>query len=246
MLLPHGYMGQGAEHSSCRVERFLQQVDEDPEQIPKLNEEQRMVIQQTNWQVINCTTPANYFHVLRRQVHRNSRKPLILVTPKNLLRDKRCTSTLEDMGIGSKFHRIFPETDPEIAGSTDKVRRLMFVSGKFYYDIIEEREKRGLKDVAVVRIEQLAPFPWDRVAQECKKYKNADVMWVQEEPKNMGAWSFVQPRICAATRGLNGEEKRPLFAGRVPSAATATGLGSRAHNAETTEILEAAFTFGKK
>lgn len=246
MLLPHGYMGQGAEHSSCRVERFLQQVDEDPDQYPtKLNEEQRMVIQQTNWQVINCSTPANYFHVLRRQVHRNSRKPLILVTPKNLLRDKRCTSTLEEMAIGSKFHRIFPETDSRVSGNPDKVRRLMFVSGKFYYDLVEERDKRGATDVAIVRIEQLAPFPWDRVAQECKRYSNADVMWVQEEPKNMGAWSFVQPRVSAATRGLNGVEKRPLYAGRKPSAATATGLGSRAHNAETAEIMDEAFALAK-
>ena len=241
MLLPHGYMGQGAEHSSCRVERFLQQVDEDPDQLPLLNEQQRMVTQTTNWQVINCTTPANYFHVLRRQVHRNSRKPLILVTPKNLLRDKKCTSTLEEMAEGTKFHRIFPEVDARISENPDQVKRLILCSGKIFYELMDEREKRGLTNVAIVRVEQLAPFPFDRIAQEAKKYGNAEVMWVQEEPKNMGPWSFVQPRICTATKGLNGVEKRPLYAGRKPAAATATGFGGKAHAAETDEVMEAAF-----
>jgi 2-oxoglutarate dehydrogenase E1 component len=200
-----------------------------------------VIIQQTNWQVINCTTPANYFHSLRRQVHRNSRKPLILVTPKNLLRDKRATSTLQELSIGSKFHRHYPEADKSISDNAANVKRVIMVSGKFYYDIVEERDKRGLKNVAIIRIEQLAPFPWDRVAQECKRYKDAEVYWVQEEPKNMGAWSFAQPRISHATRGINNDEKRPRYVGRKPSAATATGLGTRAHNAETAEILEEAF-----
>lgn len=240
-------MGQGSEHSSCRLERFLQQVDEDPDHLPKdLHEDEWVNIQQTNWQVINCSTPANYFHVLRRQVHRNSRKPLVLATPKNLLRDKRCTSTLEDMALGTKFHRHFPEVDIHISSQTEKVRRLLLVSGKFYYDLVEERRKRGATDVAIVRLEQLAPFPWDRVAQECNKYPNAEVMWVQEEPKNMGAWTFVQPRIATATREINKEERRPLYAGRRPSAAPATGLGSSAHNAETAEVMDGAFAINAK
>jgi 2-oxoglutarate dehydrogenase E1 component len=196
MLLPHGYMGQGAEHSSCRVERFLQQVDEDPDFVPPMQENVRMQIQQTNWQVVNCSTPANYFHVLRRQLHRDFRKPLIVVTPKNLLREKKCTSKLSDMGDGTKFKRVYGEVDPEIHKNPDKVRRVIYCTGKIYYDLDAEREKRGIKDIAIVRIEQLAPFPWDKVAEVAAHFKNAEALWCQEEPKNMGAWSFVQPRIC--------------------------------------------------
>lgn len=196
LLLPHGYMGQGAEHSSCRVERFLQQVDEDPDVVPPMGENVRMQIQQTNWQVVNCSTPANYYHVLRRQLHRDFRKPLIVVTPKNLLREKKCTSTLADMGEHTKFKRVYRETDAQISGNPDKVRRVIYCTGKIYYELVDEREKRGIKDIAIIRIEQLAPFPWDKVAEEAAYYKNAEALWCQEEPKNMGAWSFVQPRIC--------------------------------------------------
>jgi len=241
LLLPHGYMGQGAEHSSCRVERFLQQVNEDPDVVPPMGENERMQVQRANWQVVNCSTPANYFHLLRRQVHRDFRKPLIVVTPKNLLRDRKCTSSLIEMDEHTKFKRIYKETDKEIEGSFEKVRRLIFCSGKIYYELIDERVKRGIKDVAVVRIEQLAPFPWDKVAEECALYANAEVMWCQEEPKNMGPWSFVQPRISTATRTLNGVEKRPVYSGREPAAATATGLGARVHNAEQNALIDVAF-----
>jgi 2-oxoglutarate dehydrogenase E1 component len=241
MLLPHGYMGQGAEHSSCRVERFLQQVDEDPDIIPPMGENERMQIQRTNWQVVNCSTPANYYHVLRRQVHRDFRKPLIVVTPKNLLREKRCTSTLDDMSEGTRFKRVYGEVNTEIQKNSDNVRRVVFCTGKIYYELTEEREKRGLLDVAIIRIEQLAPFPWDKVALHVSHYKNADVVWCQEEPKNMGAWSFVQPRIITATKTLNSKEVRPLYCGRMPSAATATGLGARAHNYEQNAIVQGAF-----
>eukprot|EP00597_Dinobryon_sp_UTEXLB2267_P014385 CAMPEP_0170123796 /NCGR_PEP_ID=MMETSP0020_2-20130122/17744_1 /TAXON_ID=98059 /ORGANISM="Dinobryon sp., Strain UTEXLB2267" /LENGTH=1014 /DNA_ID=CAMNT_0010355505 /DNA_START=72 /DNA_END=3116 /DNA_ORIENTATION=+ len=243
MLLPHGYMGQGAEHSSCRLERFLQQVDEDPDVVPPMEESARMQIQTCNWQVVNCSTPANYYHVLRRQIHRDFRKPLIVVAPKNLLRDRRCTSSLAEMGEGTKFVRLFGESDPAIRAHPEKVRKLVFCTGKIYFELLEEREKRSPAEreaVAVVRVEQLAPFPWDKLAEEVAKYRNAAVAWCQEEPKNMGAWSFVQPRIATATRTLNGQERRPLFHGRKPSAATATGLGARAHNAEQASILAAA------
>lgn len=237
-----GYMGQGAEHSSCRVERFLQQVEEDEDVVPDMAEDQRMQIQTTNWQVVNCTTPANYYHVLRRQVHREFRKPLIVVAPKNLLRDKRCTSTLEEMGLDTKFKRVFGEKDTEIVANADKVRTVVYCSGKIYYEIIEEREKRGIKDVAVVRLEQLAPFPWDRVSQEAALYKNAsNSIWCQEEPKNMGPWSFVQPRFATATRTMNSRELRLQYCGRRPSAAVATGLGARAHNAEQEALVKACF-----
>lgn len=241
MLLPHGYMGQGAEHSSCRLERFLQQVDEDPDLVPPMNENERMQIQQHNWQVLNCSTPANYFHALRRQIHRDFRKPLIIATPKNLLRDKRCTSTLDEMADNTKFHRVYKEDNPVIVANPDKVRRVVFCTGKIYFELLEEREKRQINDIALVRIEQLAPFPWDRVAEEVALYKNADLVWAQEEPKNMGAWSFVEPRIATATRTLNNKEQRCRYAGRRPAAAVATGLGTRAHTAEQNAIIEAAF-----
>lgn len=241
MLLPHGYMGQGAEHSSARVERFLQQVDEDPDVIPPMSENERMQIQHTNLQVVNCTTPANYFHVLRRQIHRDFRKPLVIITPKNLLREKRCSSTVEEMATGTRFHRVFGDPNPEVQKNKDAVRKVVLCSGKFYYDLDEEREKLNCKDVAIIRIEQLAPFPWDKVALEIANYKNAEVFWAQEEPKNMGAWTFVQPRIETATRILNGKEHRPVYAGRPPSAATATGYGMKVHAAEQQVIMDKVF-----
>ena len=216
-------------------------MDEDPDVVPPMAESERMQIQMTNWQVVNCSTPANYYHVLRRQIHRDFRKPLILVTPKNLLREKKCTSSLEEMGEQTKFKRVYHEVDPIVSGNSENVRRVILCSGKIYYELVDERTKLGITDVAIVRVEQLAPFPWDKVAEEAATYKNAEVMWVQEEPKNMGAWSFVQPRIATATRTLNGLERRPLYAGRDPAAATATGLGGRAHNAEQQEIWTAAF-----
>lgn len=240
LLLPHGYMGQGAEHSSCRVERFLQQVDEDPDIVPEMLENKRMQIQMHNWQVVNCSTPANYYHALRRQVHRDFRKPLILVTPKNLLREKKCTSKLEDMGPHTKFKRVYREVDPAIQNNPDKVRRVVYCTGKIFYELLEEREKRNITDIAIIRVEQLAPFPWDKVAEEAAHYKNAELLWCQEEPKNMGAWSFVQPRIATATRTINNREQRPKYAGRPPAAATATGLGGRAHTAEQNLVINAA------
>jgi 2-oxoglutarate dehydrogenase E1 component len=241
LLLPHGYMGQGAEHSSCRMERFLQQVEEDPDVIPLMAEEERMQIQQCNWQVVNCSTPANYYHVIRRQLHRDFRKPLILVTPKNLLREKKCTSTLEEMADHTKFKRTYGEMDPAIRGNPDGVRRVIMCSGKIYFELLEEREKRGYTDVAILRVEQIAPFPWDQVAAELAHFSNADCVWCQEEPKNMGAWSFVQPRIATATSTLNDKVIRPMYVGRKPAAATATGLGGRAHSAEQEAICEQAF-----
>jgi 2-oxoglutarate dehydrogenase E1 component len=242
MLLPHGYMGQGAEHSSCRLERFLQQVDEDPDVVPPMEESERMQIQRTNWQVVNCTTPANYFHVLRRQIHRDFRKPLVIATPKNLLRDKKCTSTLDDISLTTKFIRVYPEVDASIVSNAPNVKRVVFCTGKVYYDLVDERSKRNIQDIAIVRIEQIAPFPWDKVAKEMALYSNAEAMWCQEEPKNMGAWSFVQPRISTATRQINGKEIRASYAGRKPAAATATGMGGKAHEAEQNAVLNAAMT----
>jgi len=240
MLLPHGYDGQGAEHSSCRVERFLQQVDEDPHHIPRLAYDDRMQIQRTNWQVVNCTTPANYFHCLRRQIHRDFRKPLVVVSPKNLLRHKRAVSTLEEMGPGTMFKRVIDETDQTIVANADAVKTLVFCTGQIYYELLAEREKRGISDVALVRLEQIAPFAFDRIAKNAARYKNAEVVWAQQEPKNMGCYAYVLPRIMTATRELNGDEKRARYVGRSVSAAPATGMG-KVHQREYQSILDGVF-----
>ncbi|KAG5189741.1 2-oxoglutarate dehydrogenase E1 component [Tribonema minus] len=239
LLLPHGYDGQGAEHSSCRMERFLQMCDDDPDTVPQLAFEQRMQIQHANWQVVNCTTPANYYHVLRRQVHREFRKPLIVVAPKRLLRLKAAASTLDEMGAGTMFQRLMPEENAEIISEPANVKKLIFCSGQIYYDLIAEREKIGRNDIAIARVEQIAPFPFDRVAEEAAKYPEADVLWVQEEPKNMGAYSYVMPRMMTATRDINNHEKRPIYVGRDTSAAPATGM-AKVHVAELEAILQAA------
>jgi len=240
LLLPHGYDGQGAEHSSCRLERFLQMVDEDPDYIPEMESDKRTQIQRTNWQVVNCTTPANYFHVLRRQIHRDFRKPLIVISPKNLLRHKRCVSNIEDMGPGSQFKRVIGETDEAISNNAENVKSLVFCTGQIYYELLSEREGRGAQDVAIVRLEQIAPFAFDKVAEECAKYPNAEIVWAQQEPKNMGAYSYVAPRVETTTRELNKNEKKARYVGRPVSAAPATGMG-KVHQKEYEDILTGVF-----
>ena len=145
------------------------------------------------------------------------------------------------MSEHTKFKRVYEEHDEEIIANAENVRKLIFCTGKIYYELADAREKNGSKDIAIARLEQLAPFPWDRVAEECAKFKNAEITWCQEEPKNMGAWAFVQPRIFTATKTLNGTPRAAVYAGRKPSAATATGLGGRAHDAEQHAILNMAF-----
>mmetsp|Transcript_28670 Transcript_28670/g.78784 ORF Transcript_28670/g.78784 Transcript_28670/m.78784 type:complete len:1068 (-) Transcript_28670:217-3420(-) len=240
MLLPHGFDGQGAEHSSCRLERFLQQIDEDPHYIPRMAKDERRQIQRCNMQVVNCTTPANFFHCLRRQIHRDFRKPLIVSSPKNLLRHKRCVSTLEEMGPGTEFKRVIDEHDPEVTKDPATVKTLVFCSGQIYYELLAEREKRGQSDVALVRLEQLAPFAFDRVAENCARFPNAEVVWAQQEPKNMGPYHYVVPRVMTATRELNKDEKRPRYVGRAVSAAPATGMG-KIHQMEYNMIMNGVF-----
>eukprot|EP00904_Undaria_pinnatifida_P004984 jgi/Undpi1/1615/HiC_scaffold_11.g05005.m1 len=230
VLLPHGYDGQGAEHSSCRMERFLQMSDCDPEFVPSMVHETRMQIQRCNWQVLNCTTAANYYHALRRQVHREFRKPLIVVAPKKLLRLKAACSDLSAMGEDTMFMRVIPEANPEVYNNQEAVTRLILCCGQFYYDLVAEREKSGRSDIAIARVEQVSPFPFDKVAKQTKRYPNAEVCWVQEEPKNMGAWSFVRPCIKTASRKLNNEEKKPRYIGRPTAAAPATGLSKARHH----------------
>lgn len=245
MLLPHGYEGQGPEHSSARLERFLQLCDDDPDELPdSLDPESRMQIQRANMQVVNCTTPANFFHVLRRQIHREFRKPLIVMTPKSLLRHPLCKSPVRDFLSGTRFHRLVSETDEHIA-TGDDVRKLVLCSGKVYYDLLAERRKREGKcdDVALVRVEQVAPFPYDRVAEEAAKYPKAEIAWCQEEPKNMGAWLYAQPRIRTALRNLvpdeAGRERQATYIGRVPAASPAAGFFG-VHMAEQQEIVNTA------
>lgn len=226
LLLPHGYEGQGPEHSSARLERYLQACAED------------------NIQVANCTTPANYFHILRRQLKRDFRKPLILMTPKSLLRHKRAVSTLNDIAEGSTFHRVLWD-DAESEGSEyklvrdDKVRRVVLCSGKVYYDLLEEREKRGITDVYLMRVEQLYPFPLKALAHEMARFRNADVVWCQEEPKNMGAWSFVEPYLEWVLGQANSPVSRARYVGRPASASTAVGLMSK-HQAQLQAFLNEA------
>ncbi len=227
-LLPHGYEGQGPEHSSARLERFLQMCAED------------------NMQVANCTTPANYFHILRRQLKREFRKPLILMTPKSLLRHKRAVSRLDEMAEGTSFHRVLWD-DAQILknekiklAKDNKIRRVVLCSGKVYYDLYEEREKRGIDDVYLLRVEQLYPFPLKALVNELGRFKNADIVWCQEEPKNMGSWTFIEPYLSWVLEQTGSKVKRPRYAGRPASAATATGLMST-HLAQLQAFLDEAF-----
>jgi 2-oxoglutarate dehydrogenase E1 component len=223
MLLPHGYEGQGPEHSSARLERYLQLSAED------------------NWQVVVPTTPANYFHALRRQVRRSFRKPLIVMTPKSLLRHKECVSALADFGPGSSFRRILIES--ETLTDREKVRRVILCSGKVYFDLLAERRKRGIDDIAILRVEQLYPFPITRLGVRLAHYPNAEVVWCQEEPENMGAWHFVDRRIERSLSGIDVRSKRPVYIGRPEAASPATGA-LRTHLKEQADLVDRALTVG--
>ncbi|MFZ5608078.1 MAG: 2-oxoglutarate dehydrogenase E1 component [Pseudomonadota bacterium] len=230
MLLPHGYEGQGPEHSSARLERYLQLCAED------------------NMQVATPTTPAQYFHILRRQMHRGFRKPLILMTPKSLLRHKKAVSRLAEMGPGSQFHRILFD-DAEMGTASDftlradnDIKRLILVAGKVYFDLLEARDDRGLDDIYILRLEQLYPFPRTALLEILSRFANVEsVVWAQEEPKNMGAWSFVAPLIEEALSEAGLKVRRPHYVGRAPSASTATGLASK-HAAQQAALIDQALS----
>ncbi len=230
LLLPHGYEGQGPEHSSARLERFLQLCAED------------------NMQVANCTTPANYFHILRRQLKREFRKPLILMTPKSLLRHKKAVSSLSEFGPDSCFHRLLwddaeapgvPKTSIKLAAD-EKIRRVVLCTGKVYYDLLDDREKRGINDVYLMRLEQLYPFPAKALHAELSRFPNAEIYWCQEEPKNMGSWAFIQPYVEWVLNQLNRTGERPTYVGRASAASTATGMMSK-HLYELKAFLDEAF-----
>jgi 2-oxoglutarate dehydrogenase E1 component len=216
MLVPHGYEGQGPEHSSARMERYLQLCAED------------------NIQVCNLTSAANYFHALRRQIRRSFRKPLVIFTPKSLLRAKEVMSRLDEMGTGTSFHRVIGES--EAVAADEAVRRVVLCTGKVYFDLAKARAKNGDNRVALVRIEQLYPFASEALAKVLQRYRNAEIIWCQEEPQNMGAWNFVDRRIERVLGGLDVAAKRPRFAGRAEAASPATGLFKR-HVEEQAQLV---------
>jgi len=230
MLLPHGYEGQGPEHSSARLERFLQLCSND------------------NMQVMNCTTPANYFHALRRQMHRDFRKPLIIMTPKSLLRNRYCVSNLEDFSKDNSFHRILWDhaIDPKSKGfiklkKNSEIKKVIMCSGKIYFDLLNAREKLKKDDVVIFRIEQLYPFPAKTLVKELRVYaKNAKFYWCQEEPKNMGAWFSVRDYIQWTLETINANNKEISYIGRSPDASPATGYAKR-HISQQQEIIKEVF-----
>ncbi|MEP3440398.1 MAG: 2-oxoglutarate dehydrogenase E1 component [Sulfitobacter sp.] len=227
-LMPHGYEGQGPEHSSARLERFLTMCGGD------------------NWIVANCTTPANYFHILRRQLHRSYRKPLMLMTPKSLLRHKLAVSKAEEFTEGSSFHRVLWDDAQQGNSDTklvadDKIKRVVMCSGKVYYDLLEERDARGINDVYILRFEQFYPFPAQSAVEELERFKDAEMVWCQEEPKNQGAWSFIEPNIEWVLSRIDAKHQRPDYAGRATSASPATGLASE-HKAQQTALVNDALT----
>jgi 2-oxoglutarate dehydrogenase E1 component len=227
-LLPHGYEGQGPEHSSARLERFLTMCGGD------------------NWIVANCTTPANYFHILRRQLHRTYRKPLILMTPKSLLRHKLCISDASDFTTGSSFHRVLWDDAEKGHSDTrlvpdERIRRVVMCSGKVYFDLLEERDARGLDDVYLLRVEQFYPFPALSLVKELERFKGAEMIWCQEEPKNQGAWAFIEPNIEWVLTRIGARIQRPRYVGRAAAASPATGLASQ-HKAQQSALVDEALT----
>ena len=225
-LLPHGFEGQGPEHSSAHLERFLQNSAQD------------------NWIVANCTTPANYFHILRRQLHRDFRKPLILMTPKSLLRHPMAISNAADFTEGSTFHRVLwddaQKGNSKLQLKPDaKIKRVVLCSGKVYYDLLAERDERGLDDVYLLRIEQLYPMPKRSLVAELSRFKSAEVIWCQEEPKNAGSWFYIEPELEEILTEIGSKTNRATYAGRPASASPATGLASRHKLEQQTLVNEA-------
>ena len=232
ILLPHGFEGQGPEHSSARLERFLQMCGQD------------------NWIVANCSTPANYFHILRRQLHRSFRKPLILVTPKSLLRHKLCVSDKSNFIDGSSFHRVL--WDDAESGLTEtnlvpdkKIKRVVMCSGKVYFDLLEERDKRDINDIYLLRFEQFYPFPAISAVKELERFKSAEMVWCQEEPKNQGSWTFMEPNLEWVLTRIKAKFKRPKYVGRAASASPATGLAST-HKNQQEVLVNEALSFGRQ
>ncbi|XP_062366666.1 2-oxoglutarate dehydrogenase complex component E1 isoform X6 [Cinclus cinclus] len=236
LLLPHGMEGMGPEHSSARPERFLQMCNDDPDVFPKLDDFDVRQLYECNWIVVNCSTPANFFHVLRRQILLPFRKPLIIFTPKSLLRHPEARSSFDDMLPGTHFLRVIPDSGPA-AQNPEQVKRVLFCTGKVYYDLTRERKARQMEaDVAITRVEQLSPFPFDLLQREAQKYPAAELVWCQEEHKNQGYYDYVKPRL----RTTINRAKPVWYAGREPAAAPATG-NKKTHLTELQRLLDTAF-----
>ena len=234
MLLPHGMEGMGPEHSSARLERFLQLSSDDPDVFPKYAHHEFTVkqLQDINMIVVNCTTPANFFHALRRQIKLPFRKPLIVMSPKSLLRLNDAMSSFDDLLEGTKFQRLYPEIGlPK--ENAEKVKKLIFCSGKIYYDIKKEIAKSNKDyEIAVARVEQISPFPFDRVKQEVENFPNANLYWAQEEHKNAGAFEYVRPRFLTAV-----SYKKPIgYIGRKVSPSPASG-SKAVHKKEHADLM---------
>ncbi|XP_010338904.1 2-oxoglutarate dehydrogenase-like, mitochondrial isoform X1 [Saimiri boliviensis] len=237
LLLPHGMEGMGPEHSSARPERFLQMSNDDSDAYPAFTKDFEVSqLYDCNWIVVNCSTPANYFHVLRRQILLPFRKPLIIFTPKSLLRHPEAKSSFDQMVSGTSFQRVIPE-DGVAAQAPEQVRRLIFCTGKVYYDLVKERSSQGLEEkVAITRLEQISPFPFDLIKQEAEKYPRAELAWCQEEHKNMGYYDYISPRFTTTLR-----RTRPIwYVGRDPAAAPATG-NRNTHLVSLKKFLDTAF-----
>ncbi|XP_070163996.1 2-oxoglutarate dehydrogenase complex component E1 isoform X5 [Polyergus mexicanus] len=239
MLQPHGLEGMGPEHSSARLERFLQMSADDPDYFPPESEEFAVrQLHDSNWIVANCSTPANYFHILRRQIALPFRKPLIIMTPKSLLRHPEAKSSFDLMLEDTQFLRVIPE-EGTAAQSPNNVKKLLFCSGKVYYDLKKARAERQLDDkIAIARMEQISPFPYDLVKKEAAKYPNAELLWSQEEHKNQGAWTYVQPRFHTALNGT----RNVIYAGRPTAASPATGSKMQ-HLKELKQLLDDSLSF---
>jgi len=239
MLLPHGMEGMGPEHSSARPERFLQMCSDDAEYFPP--EEDEFVVKQLNninMIVANCSTPANYFHLLRRQIALPFRKPLVVMTPKSLLRHPECKSSFDLLQPGTEFQRMILEAGSASQNPSD-ISKVLFCTGKIYYDLIKERRERGLEDkIAIHTIEQISPFPFDIMKKVTDEYSNAELFWVQEEHKNMGAWSYVQPRTQTAVGGYH---RLLQYIGRDTAPSPATG-SKATHKKELSAYLDKAMS----
>ncbi|KAJ1908939.1 2-oxoglutarate dehydrogenase E1 component [Tieghemiomyces parasiticus] len=247
MVLPHGYDGQGPEHSSARIERYLQLTNDHPDVYPS-EEKLARQIQDCSMQVVYCSTPANFFHVLRRQVYRDFRKPLICMTSKSLLRHPLARSTMAEMTGNTYFQKYIPEPHaPETLDAPEAITRHVLCTGQVYYALLRAREQNGLRNVAISRVEQITPFPYDEVRVHADKYPNATVVWCQEEPMNFGAWSYLQPRITTClSKTEHHAGKSPVYAGRDPNAAVATGLKKQHYLEEWSFLSEALFGEDRK
>ncbi|NXU66319.1 OGDHL protein, partial [Horornis vulcanius] len=236
LLLPHGMEGMGPEHSSARPERFLQMSNDDSDAYPVSSFFEVSQLYECNWIVVNCSTPANYFHVLRRQILLPFRKPLIVLTPKSLLRHPEAKSSFDEMVSGTTFQRVIPESGLA-AQAPHEVKRVIFCTGKVYYDLVKERKNQDLeKQVAITRLEQISPFPFDLLKEELDKYPAADLVWCQEEHKNSGYYDYVRPRFRTIVN-----RTRPIwYVGREPAAAAATG-NKNTHLVSLRRFLDTAF-----